>query len=120
MQGYSGTYAVNNVDFVLPPTSGKWVNRTQYGVDGQGHPIYSAVRSFELAWDLMSPTDVQQIIGFYNQVVTGTVVACLPQWNAPGFLFYNYSGTTLTEPEVSEYFQGYTTTVKMTVLTIRT
>lgn len=121
MQGASGTYAFNNVDLTLQPTTGKWVERTNYGFDGNAHPIYSAFRHFELTWELISPTDVKQLIDVYNAIsTTGTVVSCLPKWGDPDYVFYNYSGTTVQEPTVEVYFQGYTTQVKMLLLNIRT
>lgn len=119
--GLSGSFAFNNTNLTLQPTSGKWDARSSYGIDGQGHPIYSAVRSFELSWQLISPSDLNQILGYYNLVGnTGTVTACLPQWGASTYTFTNYSGTTLQEPEVGEFFQGFYQSVKMLILNVRT
>ena len=119
--GLSGSYAFDNVNFQLQPTTGKWSERTNYGVDGAGHPIYSSVRNFELTWELISPTDAQQIINVYNSVGnTGSVVACLPKWGDATYTFFNYSGTTMQEPSVGEYFQGYIQSVKLLLLNIRT
>lgn len=117
--GASGTYAVNNTNLTLQPTTGKYVERNQFGFDGSAHPIYSAYRQFELTWELISTTDAKQLIDFYNTVsATGTVVACLPKWGDPDFIFINISGVTLTEPQVGEYFQGYIQQVKMLVVNI--
>lgn len=119
--GLSGTYAIGGVDFPLPPTTGKWNERTSYGVDGNGHPIYSSIRSFELKWELISMSDLATLTGFYNAVGnTGTAVACLPKWGDPTFTFYNYSGTTLQEPSISEYYQGYVQNVTMLITNVRT
>lgn len=119
--GLSGTYAVNGIDLLLKPTSGKWVERTQYGMDGGAHPVYAQNRSFELTWQLISPSDAQQIINFYNLVSnTGTVTACLPQWGAADFRFVNYSGTTLEEPRVGEYFMGFIQEVSLLVVNVNT
>lgn len=121
MIGLSGTYALNNTDFQLQPTTGKWVERTNYGVDGGGHPVYPATRKFEAEWVLISPTDAKQIIDFYNLVgSTGTVTACLPEWGNTNYTFKNYSGTTLSEPEVGTYFQGYIESVKLLIMNVRT
>lgn len=121
MQGYSGTYALNNIDLTLQPSTGKWVTRTDYGVDGGGHPVYATPRKFEMAWDLISTADAKQLIDFYNIVgSTGTITACLPEWGNVGYVFRNYSGCTLQEPEVGDYFQTYIDSVKMTILNIRT
>lgn len=119
--GLSGTYAINNTDLTLQPSTGRWVERTSYGVDGSGHPLYSNFRSFELTWELISTSDAKQLIDFFNTVsTTGTVVACLPKWRDTDYTFYNYSGTTIGEPAVGEYFQGFIQNVKMLLLNIRT
>jgi hypothetical protein len=119
--GLSGTYAFGNINLSLPPTTGKWIERTGYGMDGGGHPVYGSVRKFELEWELISPSDAKQIIDVYDSVGnTGTVVSCLPKWGDTNFTFYNYSGTTLQEPEVGTYFQGYIESVKLLILNIRT
>lgn len=119
--GLSGTYAFNNVDFTLPPSEGKWVERTSYGVDGNAHTVYSQFRNFELSWDLISTSDAKNIIDVYNQFgTTGTVVSCLPKWGDVDFTFYNYSGTTLQEPTFDSYFQGYFQTGKLIIVNVKT
>jgi len=121
MQGLSGTYAFNNVDLQLPPSEGKWVERTSYGVDGNAHTIYSQFRNFEMSWDLISTTDAKQIIDVYNSFgTTGTVVSCLPKWGDVDFTFYNYSGTTIFEPTFDAYFQGYPQTAKLVIVNAKT
>ena len=119
--GLSGSYALNNTNLTLQPSTGKWVARTDYGVDGGGHPVYATPRKFEMSWDLISTTDAKQLIDFYNLVgSTGTISAHLPEWGAVDYTFKNYSGCTLQEPEVGEYFQTYIDSVRMTILNIRT
>lgn len=121
MQGASGTYAFNNTDFLLPPTSGKWNQRDSLGIDGLGHSIYPAVRTFELTWALISTIDLKQIIDVYNTVSnTGTVVACLPKYGDTDYIFFNYSGVTMQEVSVEEYFQGYVQGVRLLLMNIRT
>ncbi len=119
-QGVTGTYACNDVNINLIPTTGKWVDRTSYGIDGNAHNIYSAFRDFELKWELISTDDASQIINFYNSFNSGTVVSCLPKWGDPTFTFYNYSGTTISEPQVGEYFQGYIQSVTLLILHVKT
>ena len=115
--GASGTFAFNNTNINQYPTDHRWVERTQYGVDGGAHPIYSQIRSYQMTWNLISPADAKQIIDFYNLVGnTGTVVSCLPQWGNVDYVFFNYSGTTLVEPTFSGYFMGYLTDFKLLVL----
>jgi hypothetical protein len=121
MQGTTGSYALNGTRFVLQPTEGQWDAKGMLGVDGNGHPIYSAVREFQLSWDLASPTDVKQLIDVYNaNANTGTVVFDLPKWGDADYSFYSYSGCTMREPEVGTYFNGYISNVKLTIMKVRT
>ena len=41
MIGYSGSFGVNGIDFALQPSSSRWGNREELGIDGNGHPIYA-------------------------------------------------------------------------------
>lgn len=119
--GYSGSYAFNNINLNLPPSTGNWKERPSYGIDGGGHTVYSSVRDFEMTWDLISVANLQQIIGVYNAVSnTGTAVSCLPKWGDPTYIFHNYSGTVLQEPTVGEYFQEFVQDVKLLILNVRT
>ena len=121
MQGASGTYAVNGTDFLLSPTEGGWSTRNELGVDGGGHPVYSAVRQFELSWGLASPADVAQLIGAWELCAsTGTVAFDLPQWGASEYIFKTYSGCTMREPEIGKYFNEYIKDVKVVILGIET
>ena len=120
MIGLSGTFAINGTNFLLPPTESGWVGRNDFGIDGGGHPIYPAMREFEISWGLAHPTDVKQIIDAYNVVSnTGTVSFDLPEWGNANYSFYSYSGCTMREPEMGTYFQGYLQDVKLTIMQIR-
>lgn len=120
--GLSGTYAVNGVDFTLQPTSARPAQRTNYGIDGGGHPIYDAHRDYEIQWDLMPPADVVQIINAYNLVQnTGTLSFDLPKYGSNLVNeFHTYSGTTIDEPEFGEGFMGYWTNVRLVIHLVRT
>jgi hypothetical protein len=119
--GLSGTFALNNTNLNQNPTTHRWVERTQYGIDGSAHPIYSQVRSYEMTFNLISTENAKQLIDFYNLVgSTGTVVACLPQWGSVDYRFRNYSGATLQEPQFSGYFEGYLEELKLTIFNINT
>lgn len=121
MQGVSGTYAFNGTTLSLQPSSGKWSQRSSLGVDGAGHPIYPAVREFEITWDLISISDLQQINNAYNAVGnTGTVVVDLPKYGDSQYNFFSYSGCTLQEPQYDAYFEKYVQNVKLLVMNIRT
>lgn len=116
MVGASGTYAVQGTDLTLKPTQGRWLDRDVLGYDGDGHPIYPAVRSFEMSWQYISASDLSQIIGFYNQVQnTGTVAVDLPLWNGNPYQFNRYSGCVLEEPTVGAFFEGTISEVKLLV-----
>ena len=121
MVGASGTFAFNGTELTLPPTEGAWQERENYGFDGAAHPIYSGVRSYKLTWNLISASDLSQIIGFYNTVQnTGTFSVDLPEWGASSYLFKTYSGTTLGEPTVEANFVEHTQDVSMMIFNIRT
>lgn len=121
MIGYSGTYAINSTSLLLSPTEAGWENRTELGIDGNGHPVYPAVRQFEMMWGLAHPNDVKQIWDAYTIVSnTGTVAFDLPEWGAGDYIFKTYSGCTMREPQVGNYFEGYFKDVKLTILLVRT
>lgn len=121
MQGTTGTYAINGVNFSLPPTEGGWSARDIIGVDGGGHPIYPAVREFEMSWGLASPSDVKQINDAYLSIQnTGTIVFDLPKWGSSDYTYYSYSGCTMREPEVGRYFNGYIQDVRLVITKVRT
>lgn len=120
-QGASGTYALNGTSLLLQPSTGRWVQRDSFGIDGAGHPIYPAVRDFELSWDLISIDDLQQINNAYNAVGnTGTVVVDLPRYGDVQYNFFSYSGCTLQEPTYDVYFERYVQNVKLLVMNVRT
>lgn len=119
----TGTYGINGTEFILQPSEGKWVPRNTLAVDGAGHPIYPAVREFELTWDIIDQPTWQQLQGFYNlSGNTGTVVANLPAYGLGDFVFLPFSGTTLGEPEIGGAFialEGYLRQAKMVIMNIR-
>jgi hypothetical protein len=116
--GLSGTYSIQATD-ILQPTVGRWIEKDSFGIDGNSHVIYSAVRSFELNWQLMTTSDFKQIVDYYNTVSnTGTVAVDLPQFGAAGFQFNRYSGCVLAEPSIGEYFNGYVQDVRLLITNI--
>lgn len=121
MQGASGTYAINGVNFQQNPTDGRWKTRTNYGMDGNAHPIYPLKRDFELSWNYMPIADLYQIINTFNSIgTTGSVVMDLPQWGATSYVFKSYSGTTFLEPEVGQYFVEHASDVRLVITNVRT
>lgn len=118
--GLSGTYAINTTQITLQPTEGRWNERQDYGFDGLGHPIYSQVATFELRWQLISPSDLSQIINFFAQVSnTGTVAVDLPKWGDSQYSFYRYSGCTLSNVRVGEFFNEYYTDARLLIYNVR-
>ena len=115
------TYRLNGIEIDPQPTIGHWMPRESFGVDGNGHILYSPFRQFEMQWELTYPTGTQQLQNFFLSVNnTGTVVADLPQFAVGAYQFYSYSGCILREPEWGEYFNEHITRVVMTVTKIRT
>lgn len=121
-QGATGSFAINGIEFLLPPTEYKWLPRTLLGRDGMGHPIYSGIREFEIRWQLATQTDYWQLQEWFNMMSnTGTLVVDLPTYGASGtFTFTSYSGCTITEPEAEMYFSEHKTNMVLIVGNIRT
>lgn len=114
-------YKINNVAFTLQPEAGKWITRESVGIDGAGHPIYPAVREFEMRWSLMSASEFKQVQDAYNTIGnTGTCMVMLPEYGAATYTFKNYSGCTLREPEINEFFEEHVTGIFLLVLKIIT
>lgn len=115
------TYKINGTEILIQPTTGKWVARQAVGIDGAGHTIYPGVREFEMRWQLISPSGVNQLQTYFNGInPTGTAVVDLPQYGSPGYNFFSYSGCVLREPEQNTYFNEYHTDVLLLVSNIRT
>ena len=115
----TGSYGIGDVEFDLQPTSGRWIPQSPAGITGDGHPIYPKVRTFQLGWGLMSISEFDDIRDHYKTTqITGTAVVALPDLDASSYTFRNYSGCTLQEPEVGQYFTTYITDVSMFVLNI--
>lgn len=115
------TYKVNGTEITTQPTSGRWLGRDKLGINGFGHPVYPAVREFEMTFVLHSPADANQLQTYFNQVSnTGTVVVDLPQYGAATYTFFPYTGCIIHEPEWGEYFAEYQTSCKLLISNIKT
>lgn len=118
MIGASGSYAIQATEILQPTTHG-WVEKDSYGVSGDGHTIYSGVRSYQLNWQLMSAADFSQLLGFYNVVSnTGTVAVDLPSFGGSGYAFIRHSGCSLNEPTFDSYFNEHLEGVRLLVFNI--
>jgi len=118
-------HAINGVSFLLEPESGTWDDKKEVGTDGEGRPVYQGLRKYTMEWGLMSPDEFLQAHNFYTAVSqTGTCVATLPMWRNPSgsyYVFYPYSGCTMSEPRVGKYFvDGHVEDVKLLILSVRT
>jgi len=115
------TYKINGSTITAQPTSGQWVEREQIGTSGSGYPIYSNVRSFQLVWNLMTPSDYSELVSFFDSIgITGSAVVDLPKWGANSYTFESYTGCVLGEPIISAYFNEHVSEVKLLVARIRT
>ena len=114
------TYGFNGSAFNLQPTTGKWLPRSIVDFSGNGHPIYSDVLSYELRWQLSSPEDLWEFHKMYSGTFSGQhVVVSLPRWGYPDYIFQNYSGCSVSEPEYNVYFSEHVTEVKQYIYRIR-
>jgi len=114
-------YKINGTTLLIEPTSGRWLSRNQFGIDGAGHPIYSPTRQFEINFGLLSPQEHNQLQGFFDNVITtGTAVVDLPEYGASSYTFKSYSGCTLREPEQGQYFVENLAEVRLLVTNIST
>jgi len=112
---------LNGVMFTQQPSDHHFLDREPIGIDGNGTAVYSALREYELKWDLVD-TDVwnEMYAYFLAQGVTGTLVATLPRWDTTPYQFYNYSGVIMREMTYENWFQNYYMGVKMLLVKILT
>lgn len=118
--GASGTYALNGTDFLIPPTTGRWRERTPLDFSGDGHPTYPAIREFEIRWNLIDQASVNQAHTWFEQTISGTVSLDLPAYNSSSYVFQTYSGCILYEPGRGSYFSEHTTEFVLIAGSIRT
>jgi len=115
------TYKINGTAISIQPTSGRWMPRDNLGIDGNGHMVYSAVREFELKWQLTDAALFDQLQTFFESVNnTGTAVVDLPYYTSGSYSFYSYSGCVLREPEMGTYFTEHHQDVFLLITNIRT
>ena len=115
------SYKFDGEEFILLPTTGRWMPREMLGVAGSGHPIYPGVREFELTWQLNSPTGTYQLQKWFDALIaTGTAVVDLPKYGDAEYVFESYTGCVLREPQFSQYFTENIQTVTMRITNIKT
>ena len=117
----SGTYAVNTVDFLIKPESGRWIERLLVGVDGNGRAIYAPTRQFECRWGMLTPTQYNQLQVWWTSIGrTGTVTVDLPRYGHTSYEFYRYSGVYVQEPLPGSFFEEHYQEVTLQIIGIKT
>lgn len=116
------TYKINGVALSLQPESGKWIIEPPLGFSGFGHPIYPAVKSFEMQFGLMDLSSFSQLQAAWAAVsYSGTVSVHLPRFGHTSWEFREYSGCVIHAPAIEgTYFEEHQMSVVMTISNIRT
>lgn len=115
------TFKINGTEITVQPTAHHWVSRKALGIDGAGHPVYPATREYELRWDLVYQSQINQLQNFFATVVTtGTAVVDLPEYGASSYAFKSYTGCVLSEPSMGDYFTQHATNVTLLITNIIT
>lgn len=120
----SGDYVINGTTIPCP-SMGRWLPRRPLDVQGDNRPIYAPVRAFELTWEIQYYEDWGVLIASFEEIQsTGTAVVELPAYptaTGQAFAFQEYSGATLGEPVVGEFFhQEFPTSISLIIGNIRT
>lgn len=109
-------YKINGTNFLIEPTTGRWLPNSPIGITGDGHPIYPAIRQYELRWQLSSQAEVEQLRAWFESTrITGTSSVTLPCYTTGSYSFLQYSGCILFEPERGVFFNGTTTDLTLIV-----
>jgi hypothetical protein len=117
-------YKINNTSLALQPSAGKWIPRETVGTDGNGHPVYPAVRQFEMKWDLITEAEFYELQNMYDTLMyyTGSTTATLPRYKPVSgvYTYDTYTGCIIHEPEATEFFELHRINAKMLIVNIRT
>jgi len=114
---------------IQEPTSGQWLSRSMLDVQGDNRPIYGPVRAFQLRWQIDSYQQWSLLVAVFNELQSsGTAVVTLPAYpyepypQATGtvYAFREYSGCTLGEPVIGEFFDGYPQDIELLIANIVT
>ena len=101
-------HKINGIDFVLQPTTSRWMERQILDYNGLGQPVYSSIREHEMRWNLSTMEATQQLKQFFKASATGTIVLELPWFYDPiSGSYYGYqifSGALLNEPGQGAFF----------------
>lgn len=115
----SGSFKINDTVLIDQPTVGRWMPRETYGTDGTGHPVYPALRSFEMSWELISSAGYGQLYGFFRDASGTRFISCdIPRYGDPNFLFATHSGCVLNEIQFGDTYytdEGYIPNVRVVI-----
>ena len=113
-----GDYQIN-ANEILSPTEFRWMPRRPLDVQGDNRPIYPAVRSAQLKWRLMTNEEWSDLQDNFRSIeASGTSVVRIPEFptaTGQAYAFREYSGTTLAEPTIGPYFEGYPKSVVLVI-----
>lgn len=112
-------YKLNGVELPTPPTTGQWIPKDIFGFAGDGRAMYPGVRQFEMRWQLLDPSGTSQLQSAYLAGTTGVAIADLPKYADSVYGFYSYTGVSIHEPELGEYFNGYYQDVLLIISNVR-
>lgn len=117
-------YKINNVALTLQPSAGSWKPRDILGTDGNGHPVYPAVREFEMKWDLITEAEYYELQNMYDTLMlyTGSTTVTIPRYKPVSgvYTYDTYTGCIIYEPESADYFEMHRLTARMLIVNIRT
>lgn len=114
------TVKISGTILQTQPSDVSWTPRPTLGIDGAGHPVYPAIRSAQLSWDIIDAASYGELQGLYAAAGnTGTVPVTLPQYGSTTYQDYDYSGCVLHEPEYDKYFEQTYMGVKLLIANIR-
>jgi hypothetical protein len=113
-----GDWQING-NRILEPTTGRWLPRRPLDVQGDNRPIYPGVRSFELRYQLTSSEEWATLQANYRNIESsGTVTARLPEFptiTGSPYAFREYSGCTMAEPSIGQFFETYPRSVVLLI-----
>ncbi len=106
------------------PTSGRCLPRQVVDVQGDNRPIYSPVRAFEMRWQLVDYAEWANLQVAFNQIESsGSYAVRLPTFptvTGSAYGFSEYSGTTMSEPQIGPFFEQFPRQVVLIIGNIKT
>lgn len=122
-------YQINGRN-IITPTQFTWLSRPVVDQQGDNRPIYAPVRQAQLRWQLEFYEEASILLATFNEMqASGTAVVRIPA--LPNFTpypaatgtpyqFREYSGCTLSEPQLGAFFEGFPTEVLLVINNIFT